>query len=1164
MSAEPSTQASAGTSTSTATVPGAPTPSPATFAITDPLPTGTTLLEASAGTGKTWTIAALVTRYVAEGEATLPEMLVVTFGRAASQELRARVREALVAAERLLLHPPRRADGTPDLSGLDDLQRLLLDAPEEERTRRLARLREALTGFDAATIATTHQFCQLVLRSLGVAGDTDAGATLVEDLDDLLVEVVDDTYLRGFAGSAEPPAFSRGEALRIARKAVDDSHAELAPTDAERGSPADRRARFGQAVRAELDRRKRRLGVLHYQDLLTQLAQALEAPAGAVSPARERMRRRWRVVLVDEFQDTDPVQWQVLDRAFTGHATMVLIGDPKQAIYAFRGGDVVTYLKAAATAGTTMTLGTNHRSDAPLVDSLQALLQGAALGDPGICVHPVIARHEGSRLDAAPSPQPLRLRVVPRARLGVKGTRTATVGRVREVLARDAACDIATLVASDATWCGRPLRPNQVAVLAHKGKDLALMQRELAEVGLPSVVAGGGSVFHTLAATEWLTLLEALAAPHRSTRTRATALTSLVGYTPVDLDSGGEELSDALATRLRDLAVVCERRGVAAVLEHAIIHGLPERVLGTVAGERHLTDLRHVGQLLHEAGTGQQGGMGLLGLTDWLRAQMAEDAPPGASARTRRLDSDASAVQLVTIHGSKGLQYPVVYLPFLADRWVPKQPDIPLFHSPPPERVRTLDVGGPGAPHWAESVRAHQHEDAGESLRLLYVALTRAQSQVVAWWAPGNNTPASAWHRMLLGRGPGEATVPDAFRLPSDEDVVRTLARWSCGSGKQPRPGAHIEFVEDATPPQVQVPAPTTELAVRRFARTVDTAWRRTSYTALSSPAEAVAAASGAAADSPGGVGSEPEVVPREDEPDAPEPLEDDTLPGLGLPGLEVPSPMADLPVGATFGSLVHAVLEHADPQAPDLHAELAEQVREQLLRWPVDLGEGGTERLAGALVAACETPLGPLAKGATLRQVGTADRLSELDFELPLAGGDDTGYPAEAVTLGDLRPLLLTQLPEGDPVRGWAEALARPELGEQPLRGYLTGSVDAVLRTGGRYLVVDYKTNWLGAPEQPLTAAAYRPEALAQAMGHSSYPLQALLYAVVAHRFLRWRLRGYDPARHLGGVLYLYLRGMCGPDTPVVDGHPCGVFSWRPPVALVQAVSDLLDGRRA
>ncbi|MCW2781288.1 MAG: exodeoxyribonuclease subunit beta, partial [Marmoricola sp.] len=302
------------------------------FDITDPLPTGTTLLEASAGTGKTWTIAALVTRYVAQGDVRLEEMLVVTFGRAASQELRERVREQLVEADRVLADPSREHG---------ELLDLLLDAPEEEVLARRTRIRDALAAFDSATIATTHQFCQLVLKSLGVAGDTDAGAHLVEDLDELLVEVVDDLYVRGFARDDQPPIFSRAEALTIARGATGDPQARLEPEAAPGDSLAGRRRRFAQAVRVEMDLRKRRLGVLSYDDLLSQLADAL---LDEDAPARQRMRSRWKVVLVDEFQDTDPVQWQVLDRAFSGHATMVLIGDPKQAIYAFRGGDVTTYL----------------------------------------------------------------------------------------------------------------------------------------------------------------------------------------------------------------------------------------------------------------------------------------------------------------------------------------------------------------------------------------------------------------------------------------------------------------------------------------------------------------------------------------------------------------------------------------------------------------------------------------------------------------------------------------------------------------------------------------------------------------------------------------------------------------------------------------------------
>ena len=206
------------------------------------------------------------------------------------------------------------------------------------------------------------------------------------------------------------------------------------------------------------------------------------------------------------------------------------------------------------------------------------------------------------------------------------------------------------------------------------------------------------------------------------------------------------------------------------------------------------------------------------------------------------------------------------------------------------------------------------------------------------------------------------------------------------------------------------------------------------------------------------------------------------------------------------------------------------------------------------------DTSLGPLAGGLTLRQIGLRDRLRELDFEIPLAGGDVRGAVPN-VSVSDVGELLRAHLPADDPVAPYADRLTSAALGNQSLRGYLSGSIDAVLRLPDqRYLVVDYKTNYLGD-----TAADYSHARLAEAMLHSDYPLQALLYTVVLHRFLRWRVPGYEPARHLGGVLYLFVRGMCGVDTPVVDGQPCGVFSWQPPAELVVALSDLLDeGRQA
>ncbi|NYE36159.1 exodeoxyribonuclease V beta subunit [Nocardioides cavernae] len=1106
------------------------------FDIAADLAPGTTLLEASAGTGKTWTIAALVTKQVALGSP-LDEMLVVTFTRAASQELRERVRRQLDEAGQVLA-------GTFPRDPANRLHDWLLDTDDAGRALRRERLTTALVSFDAATIATIHQFCQLVLRSLGVAGDTDASATLVEDLEQLTAETVDDLYLATFAQEESPP-WSRAAALELARSVVGDPRAVVEPSDVLTDAPdstAAMRVRFASQVLDEVDRRKRRLGILSYDDLLSQLADALEETTAA---ARRRMQHRWKLVLIDEFQDTDPVQWQVFQRAFSATTTMVLIGDPKQAIYAFRGGDVVTYLQAAETASTTQTLGVNWRSDRPLLRSVHAVLEGAQLGDERIVVHPVDAHLADSRLVGAGAP--FRLRVVRRTELG-KGPRSKPPVAVwRDHVITDTAHDIKRLIESAPTFDGRPLQPGDVAVLAARRNELEAVQHALAEVGVPSVVNAGGSVFHTPAAGEWVTLLEALEQPHRADRVRAAALTSFFGHSAASLDAGGDALTDDLAARVRTLADVFTQRGVAAVVESAAVDGLTARVLARVGGERTLTDLRHVGESLLRVATEER--LGLVGLLAWLREQVADDKLEVASERTRRLDSDAEAVQLVTIHGSKGLQWPVVYLPTLWNRYTGRDPVVPLFHDDRGRRCR--DVGGP-SPHHREALRRHWREDAGESLRLLYVAMTRAQSQVVAWYAAADrNTPDSPLHRMLFGRRPGMAPVPDAQALVDEDRLMTILAAWQDAGGPSVEPAV-------LTPPD---PTPlersTARLGVRSFTRAVDTTWRRTSYSSLSASSAAHAAAAL----------SEPEVVPDQDSAVAADDLllvADEGDGGVAASAASVPSPMADLPVGATFGSLVHAVLEHADPAADDFRAELLRLVEEQLVWWPVDLDPG---ELADALVAVCSSPLGPLAADRTLLSLGLPDRLRELDFEVPLAGGD-TGVGADDVRLGDLAPLLRRHLPEGDAVRVYADALDDdPDLAAQSLRGYLTGSIDVVLRLdvdgAERFLTVDYKTNWLGPVDQPLTAHDYRPEMLDEAMAHSDYPLQALLYTVVLHRFLRWRLPGYDPATHLGGVLYLYLRGMCGPETPVVDGGPCGVFSWRPPVALVEELSDLLDGVR-
>jgi exodeoxyribonuclease V beta subunit len=938
-----------------------------------------------------------------------------------------------------------------------------------------------------------------------------------------VAEIVDDLYLAHFGQERDDPVLQYRDALELAREVVSNSATELRPRDPEAGSPAAIRVEFAKEVLAELEIRKRRLGVLGYDDLLSRLAAALDADD---SPAQVRMYQSWPIVMVDEFQDTDQVQWQVIDRAFSGRSTVILIGDPKQAIYAFRGGDIVTYLKAAKTAGEQKTLATNWRSDAALLDRLQVVLRGAQLGNPAIVVDDVEAYHQGHRLAGAPHNDPFRLRVVQRATLGRNGTQNLPISELRDHIGADLAADVRALLASGAAFDDRPLRARDIAVIVERHKDASACFRALCDAGIPAVYTGDSDVFTSEAADDWLCLLEAFDQPHRPGMVHAAAATMFFGETAETLTAASDPLTDRIADTLREWAAHARERGVAAIYEAAQLRGMGDRVLSWVDGERHMTDLAHVTQLLQDVAHREQ--LSLPGLRDWLRKQ--RDERSGATERNRRLDSDATAVQVMTVYAAKGLQFPVVYVPFAFNRNVQDR-DIVLFHD---DGVRCLYIGGKDGPDFSAVRQLGRREDASDDSRLTYVALTRAQAQVVTWWSPAFDEPNGGLSRLLRGRRPGEPCVPlrcEPAKI-SDDDAMALLREWEVAGGPV------IEASVVAAAPTVPAKPVPSGLDSRHFHRSIDTKWRRTSYSSLIRVAEAA------------GVTSEPEVTELGDETGDIPLTENASGPNLS-------SPMAALPSGATFGSLVHAVLETADPGATEFTAELENQVRRQLQWWSVDVS---AVELAAALVPMNETPLGPLAGGLTLRRIGLRDRLRELDFEIPLAGGDVRGAVPN-VSVSEVGELLRAHLPADDPLAPYADRLTSAALGNQSLRGYLSGSIDAVLRLpDDRFLVVDYKTNYLGD-----NAADYAHGRLAEAMLHSDYPLQALLYIVVLHRFLRWRVPGYQPQRHLGGVLYLFVRGMCGVDTPVIGGQPCGVFSWRPPAELVVALSDLLDaGRQA
>jgi len=597
-----------------------------------PLPTGVTVLEASAGTGKTYTIAALAARYVAEGTR-LDDLLLVTFTRMATGELRDRVRERFVSLEQILagtLAPP------PD----DAVAALLREGSAAEVAARRDNIAAALADFDAATITTTHGFCQEVVASLGVAGDAELDTVFVEDVSDLLGEVVDDLYVRRFAGGGDPPRISRAEALKIATLAVDNPAAPIQPVESEDQTTAAMRGRLARAVRRELDRRMRLGALMSYDDLLMRLDATLHGTSGDEVVAT--LRRRFKIVLVDEFQDTDPVQWSIVHRAFGGgDGTLVLIGDPKQAIYSFRGADVYAYLAAAEAAGTRATLQTNWRSDQGLLDAYDALFGRARLGHPGIVYRQVqaAAGNRAPRLTGAPVPAPLRVRILARERAGLTTKGYAQARGAREAIACDLANDLVRLLSSGATVAEEggeavAVCPGHVAVLVRTNRQAALVRDALEDVGVPAVINGAGSVFGTEPAREWLRLLEALERPASPTRAASVALTAFLGWTPAQVAAATEDDWEAVHQRLHEWARVLRLRGVASLLE-AITLGerLPGRVLATVDGERRLTDLRHVAQLLHAVAMDEQLGTTALVAGCAAASPTPRPTPPTRSAR---------------------------------------------------------------------------------------------------------------------------------------------------------------------------------------------------------------------------------------------------------------------------------------------------------------------------------------------------------------------------------------------------------------------------------------------------------------------------------------------------------------------------------------------------
>ena len=636
------------------------------FDVCGPLPTGVTVLEASAGTGKTFTIAALAARYVAEG-IPLEQILMVTFTRMATGELRERVRERLVSAEHGL---ERALAGAPPED--DAVVRLLATGSAGRgRGRGASGSPRALADFDSATIATTHALLPGGARRPRRARRHRVRHDVRGGHQRPAATRSSTTSTCAASTAAARRSSAAREAMAIASAAIDNPAAPIEPADAPDHPIEAMRVRLAGAARKELEARKRRMGVMTYDDLLTRLSDTLEGEGGAVAAAR--LRDRYRVVLVDEFQDTDPVQWRIMQTAFgDGETTLVLIGDPKQAIYAFRGADVYAYIEART-----------DRRHAGHADGQLAQRPG-----PDRRLRRAVRRREararGDRL-------PARSRAANRGRAPARRAgpgaaadpgRPARRGRpdrqgLRAARARARSTSPATSRPTSSRCCARAPRSTARARSAPatspcscaRTSNASRVRDALEAVDVPAVINGAGSVFGTEPAREWLRVLEAIERPSYPPRARSAALTTILGWTTEQVAAADDDAWEGVHRRLHHWARVLRVKGVASLMEAITLEeGLPARVLGD--GRRRAPDDRPPPRrrAAPRRGDGRADGRDRADGAGCAQRVLEAAQDNNDEERSRRLESDAEAVQVLTMHRSKGLEFPVVYYP---DLWEP-------------------------------------------------------------------------------------------------------------------------------------------------------------------------------------------------------------------------------------------------------------------------------------------------------------------------------------------------------------------------------------------------------------------------------------------------------------------------------------------------------------
>ena len=1190
---------------------------------------GRNLIEASAGTGKTYNIEGLFIRLVLELQLEIDQILVLTFTNAATEELKTRIRNKLVLAR----------EGFAAGGSADPLIDSLIRACADQQAA-CVRLQEALVDFDQAAIFTIHGFCQRLIHENAFETHNLFDTELVSNQTHLVQEVVDDFWRQvfyaapsewiGFAldqvkgpgyfvrlldkvktpdlklvpdvtdpppladlqpfrdalaalrkawpssreaviqalmdpalnanmygrmkasvnqpdmseralkiiGLAEAmdhlalpqstgfPLFANFENFTTAKltRATKKKHAtpehdffdlcDIVFSRSEQLQSAFEQSLIFQKTRlfdyaaAELRKRKNEKNIQYFDDLLLTVLNVLKSENA--NQLITGIRKRYRAALVDEFQDTDSVQYDILTRLFSDENSLLfMIGDPKQSIYSFRGADIFSYMKAARSTEAKFTLLKNWRSEPGLITAVNTLFAGVA--------HPFIfdgipfeaGRPARSNLTEQFKDPPLRLWYLDAEPI-TGNAKPINKPAATRLVADAVGGEICRLISTSPG-----VEPGDIAVLVRTNDQTGRMNDLLTTRKVPSVLYTAANIFDSRESREIQRILTAVAHPADTSRIKAALATDILGVRAEELISGDFESQwwESQLSGFREYLQTWEENGFIRMFGLLLVREkVKNRLLNFSDGERRLTNVLHLIELLHRQSVEKNTGVG--GLLKWL-ADQRDPLTPRLEENQLRLESDENAVKIVTIHKSKGLEYPIVFCPFGWEDSLQTGREF-AFHDVADDFQLTFDLGSENRDQHLAQAR---NELLAENLRLLYVALTRAKQRCYLVWGHINRADTSALAYLLHGSNdPSDVDLTqdrtlilkNQLKAKTSTDRLEDLQRLAVRSQNS------IEVTALPTGKAAQKGLSTGKqtgepLFCRRFTQRIDRTWKISSFSSLVS------------------AGAADVDLPDRDTPvGRPEPDPAASLADLEAQRRQTGISVFDFPRGARAGSFFHDIFEHYD-FAAEASQPLEQLVGDKLQQYGYDAK--WQKPVCKAVSTVLATSLHTDLSHFTLSSLTAADRINEMEFYFPL----------NPVTPAKIKRIF-KKIGQRSRLENFPGRLDR--LTFAPSRGFMKGYIDMVFSHQGHYYLIDWKSNHLGS-----TPDKYDPSALQATMEANYYVLQYHIYALALHQHLRYRQPDYRYEKHFGGIFYIFIRGV----NQNVPAH--GVFYDRPDPDLIHSL---------